>query len=60
MVTGQTVLCKKDEPRSNVVDNYRPITCLPVLWKVLTGIIGYEMYLRMEDQAIFLDEQILV
>ena len=47
----------KDESRSNVDDNYRPIKCLPVLWKAVTGIIGDEMYRHMEDQAILPDEQ---
>ena len=57
MVTGGMVLFMKGEYRCKVVDNYRPITHLPVLWKVLTGIIGDEMYRHMEDQAIFPDEQ---
>ena len=44
MVTGRTVSCIKDESRGNVDDNYRPITCSPVLCKVLPEIARDEMY----------------
>ena len=36
---GRTVLCLKDIAKGNAVDNYRPISCLPLMWKLLTGII---------------------
>ena len=28
----------------NAAENYRPITCLPLMWKLLTGMIAEEMY----------------
>ena len=31
MTTGRTVLCQKDPQKGNVVDNYRPISCLPLM-----------------------------
>ena len=44
LTTGRTVLCQKDQERGNAVDNYRPISCLPLAWKLMTGIIANSMY----------------
>ena len=33
MTHGRTVLFQKDPRRGNVAENYRPITCLPLMWK---------------------------
>ena len=44
MTTGKTVLCQKDPVKGVAVDNYRPITCLPLMWKLLTGIISNLLY----------------
>ena len=30
------------------MSNFRPITCLPVIWKLLTGILGEELYEHLE------------
>jgi len=53
---GKTVLCQKDLEKGNAVDNYRPITCLPLMWKLLTGIIAKDMYEYLEEERILLDE----
>ena len=37
--SGRTVLCVKDPTKGNSADNFRPITCLPLMWKLMTGII---------------------
>lgn len=39
MTTGRTVLIPKDPVKGNIPSNYRPITCLPIMWKLLTGIV---------------------
>ena len=44
MTTGRTVLCQKNQERSSAVDNFRPISCLPIAWKLMTGIIADSMY----------------
>ena len=31
MAFGRTVLCLKDPTKGNAVDNYRPISCLPLM-----------------------------
>ena len=44
MTTGRTVLCQEDQERGRAVENYRPISCLPLTWKLMTGIIANCMY----------------
>ena len=45
MTQGCTVLCQKDLRKSNAVENYCPVTCLPLMTKkLLTGVIAEEMY----------------
>ena len=40
----RTVLCQNDQERGSAVDNCRPISCLPLAWKLMTGIIADSMY----------------
>ena len=49
MTTGRTALIQKDQEKGNIPSNYRPITCLPVIWKLLTGIISEELYVYLEE-----------
>ena len=44
LTSGKTVLIVKDKDKGNKVTNFSPITCLPIMWKLLTGIISEEMY----------------
>ena len=48
MVTGKTLLCIKEIQKGNLVSNFRPITCLPLIWKLLTGILAEELYEHLE------------
>ena len=32
--------CQKDPSKGNSVDNYRPIPCLPLMWKLMTRTIA--------------------
>ena len=34
----------KDESKGTVVGNYRPIACLPLMWKLLTSTFSEAMY----------------
>ncbi|XP_047488218.1 uncharacterized protein LOC125038695 [Penaeus chinensis] len=54
---GRTVLCQKDPKKGNAVENYRPITCLPLMWKLMTGIIADQMYDYLEKEHLLPDEQ---
>ncbi len=57
MTYGRTVLCQKDPAKGNAVENYRPITCLPLMWKLLTGMIAEEMYTYLERENLLPEEQ---
>ena len=54
---GRTMLCQKDPRKSNTANNYRPITCLPLMWKLLTGVIAEGMYNYLEREKILPEEQ---
>ena len=49
---GRTVLCHKEPRKGNAVENYRPITCLPLMWKLMTGIIADQMYDYLERKRL--------
>ena len=57
MTHGRTVLCQKDPRKGNTADNYRPITCFLLMWKLLTGVIAKEMYNYLEREKILPEEQ---
>ena len=48
MTTGKTILCQKDSGKGNAVDNYRPVSCLPLMWKLVTLIIANSVYEYLE------------
>ena len=35
---------QKEKAKENIANNYRPITCLPFAWKLLTVILANEIY----------------
>ena len=57
MVKGRTVLIQKDPAKGTVASNYRPITCLPIVWKLLTGIFAEQIYDHLKDNNLLPDEQ---
>jgi len=57
MVTGRTVLIQKDPAKGTVAGNYRPITCLPLMWKLLTGIFAGKIYDHLEYSNLLPEEQ---
>ena len=38
-------------------NNYRPITCVQIMWKILTAQIRKEIYYSLKSCGIFLKEQ---
>ena len=50
MTHGRTVLCKKDPLKGNTTYNYRLITCLPSMWKLLIGVIAEKMHICVERE----------
>ena len=57
MTKGKTALIQKDPAKGNDSSNYRPITCLPLAWKILTGIIEEETYTFLEQRSLLPEEQ---
>ena len=57
MVKGRTVLIQKDAAKGVVASNYRPIACLPLMWKLLTGIFADKMYDHLQANQLLPDEQ---
>ena len=57
MTTGRTYLLLKDPAKGPQPGNYRPITCLPAMWKLFTGLISDSIYHHLERQNLLPPEQ---
>ena len=57
MIKGRTTLIQKDPNKGTAPNNYRPITCLPMMWKILTAQIREEIYHSLTSRGLFPDEQ---
>ena len=57
MVKGRTVLIQKDPAKGTVASNYRPIACLPLMWKLMTGIFAGKIYDHLEANDLLPEEQ---
>ena len=57
MIESHTVIIQKDSTKGNAVGNYRPIACLNLLWKFLTGIITDKLNDHLENKDLFPKEQ---
>ena len=51
------MLIQKDPAKGNRASNCRPIICLPMMWKLLTGIMGEKLYQLLERNELLVDEQ---
>ena len=47
----------KDKSKGNVASNYRPLTCLPLMWKLLTGVIADQIYAHLDQEKFLPEEQ---
>ena len=52
LTRGRTSLFQKDKSKGNVANNYRPITCLPLMWKLLTGVIADQIYAHLDEEKL--------
>ena len=53
LTRGRTTLLKKDKSKGNVASNNRPKTCLPLMWKLLTGVIEDQIYAHLDQEKLF-------
>ena len=52
LTRGKTSLLQKDKSKGNVASNYRPITCLPLMWKLLAGVIVDQIYAHLDQEKL--------
>ena len=57
MTIGRTTLIQKDPSKGNDPNNYRPITCLPMMLKILTAQIREKIYYSLTNCGLFPEEQ---
>ena len=50
LTRGRTSLLQKDKSKCNAASIYRPITCLPLMWKLLTGVIADQIYVHLDHE----------
>ena len=50
-------MLQKDKRKGNVASNYRPITCLPLMWKLFIGVIAEQMYAHLDQVRLLPEEQ---
>ena len=48
LTRGRTSLLQRDKSKGNAASNYRTITCLPLMWKLLTGVITDQIYAHLD------------
>ena len=54
---GRTSLLQEDKSKGIVASNYRPITCLRLMWKLLTGVIENQIYAHLDQEKLLPEEQ---
>ncbi|MEM7298655.1 MAG: reverse transcriptase domain-containing protein [Bacteroidota bacterium] len=57
LVKSRTVLIQKDPKKGTAASNYRPIACLPLMWKLLSGIFASKIYDHLHSNGLLPDEQ---
>ena len=57
LTRGRTLLLQKDKRKGNVASNYRPITCLPLMWKLLRGVIADPIYAHLDYEKLLPEQQ---
>ena len=56
LTRGRTSLLQIDKSKGNVASNYRPITCLPLMWKLLTGVTADQIYAHLDQEKLLPEE----
>ena len=53
MTKVRTTLIQKDPSKGTATNNYRAMTCLPVMWKILTAQIKEDIYYSLRSRGLF-------
>ena len=54
---GRTVLWQKDITKGTTVENYRAISCLPIMWELFTASMSDYLYDFLEEEKLLPEEQ---
>ena len=54
---GRTSLLQKNKSKGNVASNYRPITCVLLMWKLVSGVIADQIYAHLDQEKLLPEEQ---
>ena len=57
MTKAKTTLIQKDPEEGYAVSKYRPIACLPLMWKLLTSVLAEKVYTLLSEKNVLPDEQ---
>ena len=57
LTRARTSLLQKDKSKGNVASNYRPKTCVPLMWKLLIGVISDQIYASLDQEKSLPEEQ---
>ena len=57
LTRGKTSQLQKDKSKDNLASNYRPITCLPLMSKLLTVVIADQIYTHLDQEKLLPEEQ---
>ena len=57
LTRGRASLLQKDQSKNNVAINYKPITCLPLIRKLLTGVVADQIYAHLDQEKLLPEEQ---
>ena len=53
----RTGILQKDKNKGNIASSYRPMTCLPLMWKLLLEAIADQIYGHLDQQKLLPEEQ---
>ena len=57
LTRGKTSLLQKDKSKGNVASNYRPLTCLSLIWKLSAVVIADQIYEHLDQEKLLPEEQ---
>ena len=57
LTRGRTLLLQKDRSKGSVASNYRSITCLPLMWNLLTGVNEDQICAHLHQEKLLPEEQ---
>ena len=57
LTRGRISLLQKDKSKGNVAGSYRPITCLPLMWELLTDVIADQLCAYLDQEKLLPEEQ---